>query len=272
MPRPSSNSDVAYLARVFPVLLQVGRVPATATPVQRIVDVRNPPPGLTRAASSAAPPGWPLPFDPSRSTTCNGAISTAPRCCSHYWHRHNRRGCCSWELPQRDAQGSVALAQLLRGCPGALKVHVGQLSNDEAAALARSRLGPRITADAIEIVVNEARGVPLFLEQLAHALDEAGEASAGELSFDAVLRRRLGALEATSRRLLEHIVVGGQPLPQAAIVDAAGVPAEQALRDLAALRSQQWVRSQGVGRDDTIEPFSTIAFVRPFLKRYRRPS
>jgi serine/threonine protein kinase len=250
------NPDVAYLARVFPVLLQVDAVRESASRATELADVQE----IRRRASRALRQllRWmaghyllivaidDLQWSDLDSTALLQSLLAPP---------HPPRLLFLGSYRSESAETSTVLTRLLRHDAAALSLHVGQLSDDEARALARSRLGPRASADAIEIVVREARGVPLFLEQLAHAVAEAGGTGHGELSFDAVLKRRLAALEPTGRRLLEHIVVGGQPLPQAAIVEAAAVPAEQALRDLAMLRAQQWVRGAGVGKDDTIEPF-----------------
>ena len=250
------NPDVGYLARVFPVLLQVDAVRDNSSRAAELADVqeirRRASRGLRHLLRRMAGHYLlivsidDLQWSDLDSTALLQSLLAPP---------HPPRLLFLGSYRSESAESSAVLAGLLRHDAGELSLHVGQLSDDEARALARSRLGSGAAAEAIEIIVREARGVPLFLEQLAHAVDEDGGARGGELSFDAVLKRRLSALEPTGRQLLEHIVVGGQPLPQAAIVDAAGVPAEQALRDLSMLRAQQWVRGAGVGKDDTIEPF-----------------
>jgi tetratricopeptide (TPR) repeat protein len=154
------------------------------------------------------------------------------------------------------ADTSPVLKTLLLHDGGAQRIEVGQLSAEEATELARRMLGRHANVETIGAVVREAGGSPLFIEQLVQAVDQVEDGDhAAPLSFDAVLKRRLASLSASGRCLLEHVVVGGQPLPLGAIVSAAQVAPEQALRDLAALRSQQWIRTDGIGKDDTIEPF-----------------
>jgi tetratricopeptide (TPR) repeat protein len=250
------DPDVAYLARVFPVLLQVAAVResgADAAPIADVQEVRRRASRGLRQLLRRLSGRYllvvaidDLQWSDLDSTMLMQSLLAAP---------HAPRLLFLGSYRSEHADSSPVLTRLLQHDSTALKVHVGQLSDDEARALARGRSSARVTADALEMIVREARGVPLFVEQLAHALDEAGPADHEGLSFDTVLRRRLAGLDLSSRRLLEHIVVGGQPLPQAAIVEAAGVPPEQALRDLAALRAQQWVRGEGVGKDDNIEPF-----------------
>ena len=130
----------------------------------------------------------------------------------------------------------------------ALQIEVGRLSDEEVAALVRHMRGAAVTPAIIDAVIRESGGVPLFVEQLMHALDDDGGMAHGTVSFESVLKRRLAALDESSRRLLAHVAVGGQPLPRAALADAAGLSPEQALRDLATLaltavdtvRRQQW--------------------------------
>ena len=153
------------------------------------------------------------------------------------------------------ATTSTVLSTLLSRHPPAVQIQVGQLSDDEVARLVRHMRGAAVTPAIIDTVIRESGGVPLFVEQLMHALDEVGDVAHGALSFESVLKRRLAALDDSSRRLLAHVAVGGQPLPRAALAEAAGLSPEQALRDLATLRSQQWIRSDGTSGEEYLEPF-----------------
>lgn len=154
------------------------------------------------------------------------------------------------------ADTSPVLKSLVLPDSGAHRIQVEQLSLEETTELARSKLGSRASAATIDAVVREAGGMPLFVEQLVHAVDQVEESDPGApLSFEAVLKRRFASLSASGKCLLEHIVVGGQPLPLGAILSAAQVAPEQALGDLATLRAQQWVRTDGIGKGNHIEPF-----------------
>lgn len=152
------------------------------------------------------------------------------------------------------AEASPVLKSLLQD-DGAHKIEVGRLSADETATLARGMMGDQASAETIDAVVRESGGIPLFVEQLVHAARIESRGTGARLSFEEVLRRRFASLSVSGRRLLEHVVVGGQPLPLGAIVNAAGIAPEQALQDLVTLRAQQWVRTEGIGKAGSIEPF-----------------
>lgn len=153
------------------------------------------------------------------------------------------------------AETSPVLKSLLQDA-GAHRIRVGQLSAEETAALVRGMTGDRASADTIDAIVRESGGMPLFVEQLVHAANQFERFGSTVLpSFEDVIQHRLSSLSASGRRLLEHVVVGGQPLPLGAIVNAAQIAPEQALQDLVTLRAQQWVRTDGIGAADNIEPF-----------------
>ena len=171
-------------------------------------------------------------------------------------------------------RSEYADSEVLRGILAqderARHLHLTTLDDADAAALARHRLGERATETTIAVIVQEARGVPLFVEQLVQAAGEAhGRELAGMPSLDDVLRQRFMRLDASSRQLLEHVVVGGQPLPLAAILQSARIAPEQALRDLSTLRAQQWVRTK-VRASNKSSSRTTIASARVLPRHSRR--
>ncbi len=251
------NDDVAFLARVFPVLMQLPAVPALVARAPVIADLQE----VRRRAFSALRELLrrlagsyllivfvdDLQWSDLDSTGLLRAVLAPP---------NPPRLLFVGNYRSEHADTSAVLKRLLEQDAAADRVEVGLLSDDAATEVARSLLGADVDAATVEAVVREAAGIPLFLEQLAHAVDEEEiGATSAPLSFDATLQRRLSALDASSRRILEHVAAGGQPLPQSAILQAAQVRPEQALRDVALLRAQQWVRTDGMGRNDTIEPF-----------------
>jgi eukaryotic-like serine/threonine-protein kinase len=250
------DDNAAYLARVFPILTQLASVRAFAARARTIADLQE----VRRRAFA-------------------GLRELLRRLAGRYllivsiddlqWSDLDSTGLLQTLLAPPNpprllflgsyrseyAETSQVLKRLLMD-EGARRIEVGLLSEEDSAALARTILGEPASASTIDTVVREGGGIPLFIEQLARAVDQMVDDDRGErLSFDAVLVRRLALLDASSRRLLEHVVVGGQPLPQGAIARAANLTPEQALRDLATLRSQQWVRTHGIAKDDNIEPF-----------------
>ena len=249
------TEDAAYLVRVFPVLSQVAAVRDVAARAPQIADLRE----VRRRAFAGLRELLrrlagryllivsidDLQWSDLDSTGLLQALLAPPNAPRLLFLGSYR---------SEHAETSPVLKRLLQD-ERAHRIEVGLLTPAESATLVRSVLGEQASVATIASIVHEAGGIPLFLEQLIRAVDQVGGNDADQLSFDAVLKRRLSLLDASSRRLLEHLVVGGQPLPQGAIVRAAQIAPEQALRDLAMLRSQQWVRTHGINTDDTVEPF-----------------
>jgi len=250
------TEDAAYLVRVFPVLSQVAAVRDVAARAPQIADLREVRKrafaGLRELLRLLAGRYLlivsidDLQWSDLDSTGLLQALLAPPNAPRLLFLGSYR---------SEHAESSPVLKSLLQD-ERAHRIEVGLLTQEESGTLVRSALGEHASAATIAFIVQEAGGIPLFLEQLIRAVDQVGgRDDAGQLSFDAVLKRRLSQLDPSSRRLLEHVVVGGQPLPQSAILRAARIAPEQALRDFAMLRSQQWVRTHGINKDDTVEPF-----------------
>jgi tetratricopeptide (TPR) repeat protein len=253
---PFLVDDVAHLARIFPVLTQLDSVQDIATHATDIADLQE----VRRRAFAALRELFhrlsgsyllivfvdDLQWGDLDSAGLLSALLAPP---------HPPRLLFVGSYRSEHAETSPVLKTLLQN-GRARKVEVGLLSDDDAGALARSMLGPKANAATVEAVVREAGGTPLFVAQLVHAVDQLGVGEPrAPLSLDGVLKRRLSHLDASSRRLLEHVAVGGQPLPQAAILRAAAVAPELGLADLATLRSGHWVRTEGMGKEGSVEPF-----------------
>jgi tetratricopeptide (TPR) repeat protein len=250
------DDDAAYLARLFPVLTQLPAVREIATRGSRVADPlevrRRAFAGLREILRRLAGSYLliisidDLQWSDLDSTSLLRSLLAPP---------NPPRLLFLGTYRSEHAETSPVLRSLLQD-DGAHRIQVGQLSAEETAALVRAMMGNRASAEAIDAVVRESGGIPLFVEQLVHAADQIGSAGTDAvLSFEDVLKRRFSSLSASGRRLLEHVVVGGQPLPLGAILHAAQIAPEQALHDLATLRAQQWVRTDGIGKADNIEPF-----------------
>jgi class 3 adenylate cyclase len=78
------------------------------------------------------------------------------------------------EQPSRDEQGGSVTPALLRA-PGTRRVRLGPLPRDDADALVRRSLGvDAVPAAVASLVWQKAEGNPLFVEELAFALRDAG--------------------------------------------------------------------------------------------------
>ncbi|MCB9597645.1 MAG: AAA family ATPase [Sandaracinaceae bacterium] len=135
-----------------------------------------------------------------------------------------------------DAAGHVARAR---------RVSLGPLSEAAATELATACL-ERPSADAVDRVVREAAGHPMFLSELAReSTPRVG------VSLDAVLAVRLEALSPAARALIEITAVAGAPVPRDLVEGAAGAGPEES-RALARSRLVRVGRSRGAA---TLEPF-----------------
>jgi tetratricopeptide (TPR) repeat protein len=249
------DDDAAYLARLFPVLTQLPAIREIAARSASVADLhevrRRAFSGLREILRRLAGSHLlivsidDLQWSDLDSTSLLQAVLAPP---------NPPRLLFVGTYRSEHAETSPVLQRLLQD-DAAQRIQVGELSAEETAAVARGMMGDRAGAETIDAVVRESGGIPLFVEQLAHAAQLESGATGARLSFEEVLRRRFVSLSASGRRLLEHVVVGGQPLPLGAIVNAAQVAPEQALQDLVTLRSQQWVRTDGIGTADKIEPF-----------------
>ncbi|HTJ82466.1 MAG TPA: AAA family ATPase [Polyangiaceae bacterium] len=196
------------------------------------------------------------------------------------------------DLQWADADSAQLLEELLRGARGALLVVIlfrpaeaaknaalagyfdlqselagrgrfvdlplGGLSEKEAEELARAALadlGAPASESRARRLAAEARGVPFFIEELAHFLGtRALETSDAEVSLDSAILARIRALPADQRGLVEIVAVANSPLSQSILFDAAGLDAA-ALPALLALRSASLVSWLGVGADDTVSVY-----------------
>ena len=135
-------------------------------------------------------------------------------------------------------------------------VDVGELSADEARALAMARLGDdgeeaRARADAL---VRESGGSPFFVDELARHVRGAGDTDLGTIDLDTVIETRLGQLPDDARRLLDIIAAAGLPLDLDVANQAAGLDPKD-MSAIEVLRSQQWVRERLRGSGEAFETY-----------------
>jgi serine/threonine protein kinase/tetratricopeptide (TPR) repeat protein len=138
---------------------------------------------------------------------------------------------------------------------------VGMLRPEESESLALTLLGPNDPAahtHAAEIA-RESGGSPFFIAELVrHVQTESGlvvgAPEPGELDLDEVIWTRVRRLPEDVRRLLEVVVVAGQPLGQSEACRAAEVGAG-GRSALALLRSGRLVRGIGSAEQNEVEPY-----------------
>ena len=137
-------------------------------------------------------------------------------------------------------------------------MQLGALSSTAAAELVSQlvrQLGvaPSVATDAI---ADEARGHPLFIQELVHHIIDAGDdAAPGATHLDDAIMERVARLDAGQRRLLEIVSVAGRPLPQATVARAAGSDFRELSAQVDELRAASLIRSSGARRADSIEPY-----------------
>ncbi len=151
-----------------------------------------------------------------------------------------------------------AMRALASATPDAATVRVGPLAPEQSESLARTLLGDDGEGSAVlaRRVAVESGGSPLFAAELVRYLRDRSSdtrASAGHLTFEAVLHARLGAAARPARALLEILAVAGRPITQRAARRAAGLPADDR-SSIAYLRAERLARTTGAGDNDLAEP------------------
>ena len=140
----------------------------------------------------------------------------------------------------------------------ARQVHLSRLPPDEARLLASqllsSAVGPSTELSA-EAIAEEARGHPLFIDELVrHALAARADRGA-PLHLEDALWDRVRRLEPQAQRVLELVAVAGGPIVQQAVARAADVDFAIFGQYAATLRAANLVRTTGPRPADLIEPY-----------------
>jgi tetratricopeptide (TPR) repeat protein len=124
---------------------------------------------------------------------------------------------------------------------------------DEAAATALvGAVAPALDAARVAWVVREAEGNAFFLQELARAAGRLGDT--GPVRLDALLRERVGAIDAAPRALLEACALAARPLPLGIAAKAVGLTTIDP-DALVTLRHERLARSTGPSLEDELETF-----------------
>lgn len=161
-----------------------------------------------------------------------------------------------------EADASPMLIELkkLRETEGALgdlrEIEIGELTAAEARNLARSLLVTDASEgfDRVESIAKEGAGSPFFIVELARFSDATGVVAADVEGSGAVLdkliRARVGLLPEVARDLLEIVSVAGRPIVTTAANAAANLRADDEAM-LARLRADHLLRTRvRTGRDE----------------------
>ncbi|HJZ87298.1 MAG TPA: AAA family ATPase [Polyangia bacterium] len=244
--------DTALLARVFPVLRQVGSVARLRPPSHKL-----PNPQELRARAFAA-----LRELLSRLAEQKPLVLFID---DFHWTDADSLALLGEVLHPPDAPPLLLIAtartpmSALAELPGDVRdLALESLSADEARKLvdlllARAGAGAGRAATAAHIAL-EAGGHPLFIHELVRHLALAGAAAPGAVRLDEALWARVVGLETPARRLVEVAAVAGVPVGQRIAAQAAELEPAECARCVGLLRAGNLVRTSGRG-SDAIELF-----------------
>lgn len=163
-------------------------------------------------------------------------------------------------LAHRDDADLMGLDALLSQLPagGVRHLMLTALSREESTALAAQRLRDAGAPPSfLPAIVEEARGIPLFIDQLSHFVAtvpaaESLEDARPRLDFATVTAERVRSLPPPALALLELVAVAGQPLQADQVVHAAGVDIYEALPSL---RVEKLITTRARRRQMELEPY-----------------
>jgi eukaryotic-like serine/threonine-protein kinase len=153
----------------------------------------------------------------------------------------------------------VAIADIEKAVALAGNVHevvLGALSTaagEELVAKLVAQLGVRSPV-AARAIVDEARGHPLFIQELLHHIPDTSAAPAAT-HLDEAIMSRVGRLPSEQRSMLEIVTVAGRPLPQSTIARAADLDFGVFAAHVDELRAANLIRSSGTRRSDAVESY-----------------
>jgi tetratricopeptide (TPR) repeat protein len=132
------------------------------------------------------------------------------------------------------------------------EVHVSALSKTESYELVSELLGPRAAAiqSFTEAIVQEARGNPFLLEQLARYASTSEQTGTTGITLGIMLDARLRHLPKGARQFVEALAVAGRPINPEVVYQAAELSGDE-LRLVSSLRAAQFLRSGGA--EHTVE-------------------
>ena len=133
---------------------------------------------------------------------------------------------------------------------------VGELSASEAQELAQALVAgePRARNAPAEAIARESRGNPYFIEELVRFSQSDGQPTTVEVTFDHVIASRVSRLPPLARRLLDVVAVSGVPIDVGVAYRAADLEREGESAQ-AVLRTAHLVRTRSTLGRQEIEPY-----------------
>jgi len=139
------------------------------------------------------------------------------------------------------------------------ELRVPPLLPDEATALAEgfvdSDVDPAGARGALASIVSEAKGHPLFLQELVRFARLPGRTAGLPVRLEDALWNRITELEPVAREVLEVVAVAGVAVELPLVAAVVGVSAGQALERALDLRGRQLVRCARTGDEWRIDVF-----------------
>jgi len=149
-----------------------------------------------------------------------------------------------------DIQTKPFLKSLLErvGSKGCREVQIGALSKKESYKLLLDLLGPgaSVLESFSEAILDEARGNPFLLEQLARYAATSDQTSTTGITLAVMLEERLRHLPVGAREFLDTLAVAGRPINSEVAYQAAKLTGDE-LPLVSSLRAAQFLRTGGEG-------------------------
>jgi serine/threonine protein kinase/tetratricopeptide (TPR) repeat protein len=259
--------DVAFLARIFPVLQSVEAVALARRESPEVPDqqeLRRRAFGALRELLTRLGKQKPLilAIDDLQWGDVDSAVLLADLICSPASPDLLMIGCFRSE----DLERSPFLFEIRKSISGATgsldhrELAVEALTQSEARALTLALLGrdDAVSRAQAHVVGRESGGNPLFIDELVRHI-QGGESTEsweqiGQLDLDEVLWSRIGRQPEEARRLLGVVAVSGRPIRQALAFQASELGAGGRVA-LASLRSARLIRCIGQTHQDEVETY-----------------
>ena len=128
---------------------------------------------------------------------------------------------------------------------------VGRLATEDAQRLAEVLLARTGTAMQVAAeIASEARGHPLFIDELVRHAAMSGGEKVTDLRLDDALWQRVQSLDSEERRVLDLACVLGAPASQEVVSQAVGMGLGELAPAIARLRASSLVRTGGARASD----------------------
>ncbi len=161
-------------------------------------------------------------------------------------------------LAAGDGEATQTVVDHIRRIQGDVRhVDVQKLPSEDAERLTTLLLGDDalgVTSDDARDIACEARGHPLFIDELVRQRAMQGTA-VGLVRLDDAIWERVEAIEAAPRRLLEVVVMAGRPLGLEKAGHAASLEPAALFSAATALHDAHLIAAMGVHAADTLEPY-----------------